>query len=376
MRRSIATGLVSFIALTLAASTLALSTYTARGADSPARAERWMTTPDRQGAASALAANDIVYDRFRDRIYASVAGTQPALGSIVTFHRDGRIGTPLVVGSNPNVLALSADGQFLYVGLDGSGAVRRIALDTMTPEPPWLIGNDPTCTIFTPADMVVLSDDPRRVVVARANPCRQSHAGVAVYENGSMQPATTLPLLGNDVIEPSAVPARLSGLDRDSTGRDLRRLSVNAAGVTETMAAAGVLTVFAEDMLYDRGRLYTTGGDVVADADFTLSGHFDVANNSLPVVRDGRAFFLSYDPTQGQYELQVYDAATFEFLAATTVAGLVDSQPGKPVDFIDTGPGSMGVRLGDGTVYWLNIRLVQFTSMMPFIGGGRRTNAN
>lgn len=72
----------------------------------------------------ALNTNDLVYDRVSNRIYASVPGNP---GSITTINPEtGAIGLSIEVGNQPNKLALSDDGQFLYVGLDGESAVRRV----------------------------------------------------------------------------------------------------------------------------------------------------------------------------------------------------------------------------------------------------------
>ncbi|MEZ4519469.1 MAG: hypothetical protein R3C44_22445 [Chloroflexota bacterium] len=327
-------------------------------------------------AGAGLKANHIIYDEAHDRLIASVPSSHATLGnSIVPMFRDGRLGDPVPVGSEPNVLAISGDGLYLYVGLDGVGAVRRVNLETMTPDIQWSLGNDLTCGRFVAGDMVVLDHMPASVAVARHNPCRSTHEGVVVYDNGVMRPSTTPTANPNDVIEPSADPAVLLGLDRDSTGRDFHQLAVDSTGVNEVSSVADLLTSYASDIRYIDGRLYAPNGDVINTADFTYAGQFDAYSNALPIVRNGRAFFLVYVPSIGGYELQVFDAGSFTLLAATVIGGLSDSQPGNLVDFIDTGLNSMGIRLGDGDVFWLSIRLVQHTSYFPLIGKGANEDA-
>lgn len=361
------TSILSILAVMLLVAIFTVAVPPASGEDRAVPVERWLGSETHQETADAIKARRIIYDPVRDLLYASVPALDAGQGSVVVFHRDGRTSPLLVVGEDPNVLALSADGQFLYVGLDGLGAVRRIDLDTLRAEPPWLLGNNMSCPIFVATDMVVLANDPHSVAVARHNPCQREHVGVAVFEDGHMLPDTTSAFLNNDVIEPSLDSAFLSGLDRDSDEQVLRRLSVDSMGVNEVLAVPNLLSSYAYDMLFDSGRLYMTSGDVVSSSDLAYRGKFEVTNNSLPVVRDGRAFFLVYDPWPRHFELQVFDAGSFNLLATTTIAGLVDSQPGEPVDFIDTGRGSMGIRLGDGSVYWLNVQLIQYSSFLPAI---------
>jgi trimeric autotransporter adhesin len=83
-----------------------------------------------------LPANDIVYDPYAQLIYASVPSSygpngnsiaviQPKTGKITGYH---------YAGSEPNQLALSADAQYLYVGLNGNGSVQRLILPNFTPD--------------------------------------------------------------------------------------------------------------------------------------------------------------------------------------------------------------------------------------------------
>jgi DNA-binding beta-propeller fold protein YncE len=60
---------------------------------------------------------DRVYDRITQRIYASVPSSAESGGNSITAIDPvtGGLGTPLFVGSEPGRLALSNDGQSLYV---------------------------------------------------------------------------------------------------------------------------------------------------------------------------------------------------------------------------------------------------------------------
>lgn len=82
----------------------------------------------------ALVHRDLVYDAARRRYYASVPGTVVGQGNrVASIDADsGAVSYSGVVGSDPGALALAGDGASLYVGLDGSSEVLRLALPGMT----------------------------------------------------------------------------------------------------------------------------------------------------------------------------------------------------------------------------------------------------
>jgi DNA-binding beta-propeller fold protein YncE len=81
----------------------------------------------------ALATNDMIYDPKTQRVYASIPGNPGSIRSIDPT--TGDVGTPIPVGSEPMKLALSDNGQYLYVGLDGEAAVQRVDLTTQKAGP-------------------------------------------------------------------------------------------------------------------------------------------------------------------------------------------------------------------------------------------------
>jgi hypothetical protein len=82
-----------------------------------------------------LDTNHLTFDPFTRKIYATVPSTamQVTGNSVVALDpTTGSLGTPLAVGSEPDAVAESGDGQFLYVGLDGAKALTRVDLTSMT----------------------------------------------------------------------------------------------------------------------------------------------------------------------------------------------------------------------------------------------------
>ncbi len=77
-----------------------------------------------------IGANALVYEPYTRKLYASISSAATSNPkSILSIDPETQIlGTPDLVGANPNHMALSADGSYLYVGLDGASAVQQVQL--------------------------------------------------------------------------------------------------------------------------------------------------------------------------------------------------------------------------------------------------------
>ena len=130
-----------------------------------------------------LTTNDIIYDPDTQRIYASIPGSPGSIRSIDPA--TGNIGPQIPVGNEPFKLALSNNGQFLYVGLDGEAAVQRVDLTTQTTGAKFSLGSDSFFGPYNVEDIEVLPGSPGSVAVSRKyKGTTPKHAGVAIYDNG------------------------------------------------------------------------------------------------------------------------------------------------------------------------------------------------
>ena len=80
-----------------------------------------------------IVSNSMVYNPVNGLLYLSIPASvgAPYGNSIVSMDpATGALGTPIPVGSEPNKLALTSDGRYLWVGLDGASGVRKIDLTT------------------------------------------------------------------------------------------------------------------------------------------------------------------------------------------------------------------------------------------------------
>ena len=82
-----------------------------------------------------LTANHMIFDPYSRLLYASVnsAATQVAGNTLVSIDpATGNLGTPIPAGNQPSSLALTDDGQYLYVNQTGSSSVGRFKMSTQS----------------------------------------------------------------------------------------------------------------------------------------------------------------------------------------------------------------------------------------------------
>ena len=304
-----------------------------------------------------LQTNDIIYDPVSGKIYASTPSTAAGYGnSIVPIDvPSGAVGTPIYVGSEPNKLALSDDGQYLYVGLDGAAAVRRVNVISQTAELQFSLGGTATCGAKRAEDMVVLQGNPNAVAISlRNSTCDPRHEGVAIYDDGVRRPTSTPGQTGSNVIEPSNSASTLYGYNNEGPEFSFRVLSVTPSGVVETSATPGLMTVYASDadIRFDKGNglIYATNGVVIDPAMATLEGTYAAMGLVYPDSSAGLVYFFSPDYYQSIL-LTIFDQATFTPVDNFTVTGV----SGTPTSLIKAGENLFAFRTSEGQVYFVKL---------------------
>ena len=80
-------------------------------------------------------AADVLYEPFTRKLYATIpaSATNIAANSLVQIDPlSGTVSTPMVLGNGPNVMAETADGNFLYIGFSGNNTLGQFNLLTQT----------------------------------------------------------------------------------------------------------------------------------------------------------------------------------------------------------------------------------------------------
>ena len=243
--------------------------------------------------------NDLVYDSNTDRIYVSLPSSNGSNGnSIGIINPDTNIlENTVFIGSEPTVLAISDDGQYIYSGFSGSSTVRKFEVSTQTPGIQFTLGSDSSTGSFYVEDLEVMPGQVNTIAVSRRNNgFTPRHEGVAIYDNGVMRNNTTANHTGSNRIEFTSENA-LIGYNNETTEFGIRRMSINSSGVTVVDVTKSVLSGFEVDFIYYNDRMYATNGTIVDTTNslFVIGTFSDVNGPSVFDVNTNFVCYASYD---------------------------------------------------------------------------------
>lgn len=318
-----------------------------------------------------LRGNDIVYDSDTQSIFASVSSIVGAGGNSVTpiDVNTATVGPPVFVGSEPNKLARSDNGQFLYVALDGAAAVRRVDIASQTADLKFSVGAGTFEGPFFVEDMEVSPGEPTVVAISRRNAgFSPRHEGVAIYDNGVQRTNTTPDHTGSNVIEYSAGPETMYGLNTETTEFALRKMAVSNLGVSVTQTTGNIAPGFGGNIQFAGGRIYLNTGQVVNPDAPSLAGTFQNISFGHLVEPDpsvGRAFFINGtdfpDSSVSTVQIRAFDINTFIPVGSMSVSGV----RGKVRTMIRWGANGLAFCTSGGQIFLIQSSLVASTQPAP-----------
>ena len=175
--------------------------------------------------------NHLLYDPFTRKIYATIPSTAPQVtgNSIVAIDpTTGQLASPINMGSEPNRVAESDDGMFLYAGIDGALSVRRMNLITGARSVLYPLKTQEGT--FTARDLAVMSQHHSTLAVDLG-----ADNGIGVFDisgnTGTMRPNLTGPYTGSSLAFGN--PSTVYSYDIDTSGALFYRWNVTTDGLTE-----------------------------------------------------------------------------------------------------------------------------------------------
>ncbi|HYV09956.1 MAG TPA: Calx-beta domain-containing protein [Pyrinomonadaceae bacterium] len=266
-----------------------------------------------------LRANSLVYSEATQALYASVPSSAGANGNSITkiTPDTGAVGPSIFVGSEPNKMAISDDGQTIWVHLDGANAARRFDVASQTPGMQFNTGTS------SPADMEVVPGSPQSLAITKGF----GASSPAIYDNGVQRPnaGNSFPSVGP--IEFGASSSVLYGYNSFSSGFDLVKYLVDANGVTQTESTASLLSGFVAGLEFSNGLLYSGLGRVADPEAKTLAGTFQPVGFGSAMAVDAanhRVFFVNSNGG-GNITLQAFDSNTFLPVGSILIPGNFNS---------------------------------------------------
>jgi uncharacterized repeat protein (TIGR01451 family) len=264
-----------------------------------------------------LPVRQMIYDRVRDLLYATVPGSNGFLGNVIAriSPGSGSVTGSTFVGSEPNRLALSDDNRFLYVSLNGRMSVRRMDLTGQLTdlEFPLVIGS-----AYNAFDIKTQPGCPEGLAasIASLNGTMDYPETVAFYDHGVPRPQTSgvTGLTKPIVFSPDG--RTIYGSITFGVGYGFVRLSVNDQGITtiDSMFSYGG----DNDLVLANGLVYGDSGHVF---DPNLPLLLTNLPSSGPVATDDTSvFYLVQVGTN--WQLRAYQLGTFASRGTNTIAGV------------------------------------------------------
>jgi YVTN family beta-propeller protein len=293
------------------------------------------------------AANDIAADPVRSLLYASVPSSAAANGNsvVVIDPTTGTITKSVSVGSEPNHLAVSDDGKYLYVSLDGSSQVERYILPDLTLDFTVSLCADPFFGANVALDLGVAPGSPHVWAVTSGNlgisPAAQE--GVQIYDDATPRGARfgrNSPHGGFDLLLGTIVWGKdssvLYGDNNESTGFDLYVLPITSSGIGTITDYGSAMPGFNNGHIHFEsmtGLVYGENGYAVDPSNGHAAGQFSYNG---PMTTDGAlnaAFFVNTGNSSNALIMASFDLSRYTPLNLFNVPNLV----GTPVRLVRWG---------------------------------------
>lgn len=256
-------------------------------------------------------------DPTRPLIYAALPSTATAQPNTVVGLDvgSGSIVWSVPVAGSPNVLAISDDGQFLYVGKRHDPNIVRITLATHSPDLTIPLGS----ASYYASNIAVSPGNARTIAVGREiNGAWPSNVGVTIYDDSIARPSSTP---GHDY--PTSFvfggsPALIYGYNGLSSSFEFYKITIDATGAANTAVRQNVLGTYGLGLAYASGKVYASDGSVIDPATQSVVGRLPGFNVSISLVpsSDGQVIYT----VNGSGYAIAADAKTYTALGSVSVA--------------------------------------------------------
>ncbi|HWB04160.1 MAG TPA: hypothetical protein VG796_14125 [Verrucomicrobiales bacterium] len=238
-----------------------------------------------------FAAQDLVFDKTRGRIYGSVAAAtdSPYANKVAVIDPVQRT----VVGEipshqDPGPLAMSAEDRYLYVAQNGNRTVGKADPNQLTITSSFTIGTDPIQGLLRPWAVACPDDDPEVVVVARGIQVVPPRVTIGVFDGGIMRPVT---VEGGSLLEASSDPSVFFS-NQEISGAHLTRHIITESGIESFTPAYSPFSGGASFKASGHS-LVSANGFIADDETLAQTGALPVVGSSAMCAEPGgRVFFV------------------------------------------------------------------------------------
>lgn len=264
-----------------------------------------------------LNANDMVYDASRNKLFAVIGGTDIQNGNnLVQINCDTKqVERKLFVGSNPELLELTSDHNYLYVALSGSPKIVRINIEKFSIDLQFPIGPIGNSINIFADDIETIPGKPNLLAVSRKEGGYVQD--VVIFDNGVLLPdSVSNRQLNATEIECDSTGQVLYGFNGANTGFNFGRMNISTSGLTIKDDFDKLMDGFDLKMMYVDGLIYTNTGKVVNphltipfnEGTFIgVAGGFQIALN----MPEKEAYFGTFDFWSAAFRVRRYNIETY-----------------------------------------------------------------
>jgi Secretion system C-terminal sorting domain len=326
-------------------------------------------------------ANDIVFAPQHNSIYATAPSANKAFGNTVCRidPTTGLVKQSVFVGTEPTFLAVSGDGQYLYVGLEYLPRIIRMKLPDLKPDLTILTTDTSQAYqgVLYPEDIKVLPNQPNSIAVMQGHYSSPSFSNIVVYDNGVMRPdigydrlnlsdVTTMTFLGNksDTLigastnTISFIPIKSSGFESPTQSYRDKML-----GYDQFIKYSS-----RDSLLYTGMRILNPRSNPRLNVVYTFNltdFPFTEFNSKVIVEPDplADAFFMSYN-AKGKLLFKRYNTVT-RFLTAEWT--LLNASFEKPKQIINLGKPEKMALLSNNHIFLIDNKCISTITTTPVI---------
>lgn len=283
--------------------------------------------------------SDLVWNPARNVIYASVSASDTGIHANqvvaidpVTLQVTGSTPT----GQDPRRLALTPDGQFLYVSLYGNASIGKINPATMELVSSFPVGSAPFEGILYAEDLCPVAGQPDTLVVSQAGKSSSYHVATAVYDSGVQRPQKANG--SSNEIEPTADPAILVGYQTDSTAFQVSKLQLGPLGMTLLTKKRWVIDGFATAFQSQGDKVFAGNGMVMDAPTLEPTGTFPASGPMWAEQAENRVYFLERTSYAGNYfRITACDPTTHAVVKRVSIPPISDYGVGTLIRWGDEG---------------------------------------
>lgn len=311
--------------------------------------------------------NDMVWDPVNQVFYISVPSTATTNANQVCVLNPTTLKiTNCQAGNEPDVLAISNNSQFLYVGMDGAGSVQRFVLPTLTPDISYSLGNYESGDPYFALDLQVKPGAPETTAVSKGakNVDPAAQGGITIYDGSTPRPSSSVGCGSPngqcaDSIQWNSDGTEIYAANSDTSSFDFYTFAVDTSGITLQQDYPSVFWNEPGRIQYDstNGLVYSEDGFHVINPLTGLPAGL-LEGGGAPVAPDSTrntVFMLVQYVYQGNsnYTIEIFDMTHYVPIGGIPFPTTATTGFNRPVRLLRWGSNGLALNFKGDQIYLL-----------------------